>query len=473
MRKRNYKLTALLTMLCVMLTMSFTTVGYAADAEMQETLDRLNQALGEIKNGTTDSESTESAAASNADVKLVKPEASIRGLPDDTLNLELPSVSSSVHRKCKVSAATLLTLAERAYTAGENEFYINAAYSTKEISETTVEIESGMYPFGNGGRLCSMGILTNDGYLRISAQTALSLLDENVYKKITITTSKRGETGYRISIYGYGTDGENGSIFDLPEGGITFTVWPKDSFLGKELSCGTTGNQSANFSTRCRNNADGSVSFDTVGTGNYMLGVYVDPYAQPQVKHTLEVVNDEYGFADLAASNRYELHANSGGYLQDVFINGVSKGAITSVDVSEGDEVFVIFAKQGEKVDTTQYDVASSAAASAAAKLERTKSGVKATSIKLSTVSGIKKGVKISWKKSAGYKLDYYEIWRSVKKSSGFKKISTTKNAKKTSYTNTKTTKGKRYYYKVRGVRVLENQKVYTKWSNTCYRKAV
>lgn len=440
MRKRNYKFTALLTMICVMLTMSFTTVGFAE---------------------------------SNTDIRLVTPDTSIHGLPDNVQNISSP-VDSSVQRKCKVSSATLQTLAERTYMAGENEFYINAAYSTKEILKTSVEIETGLYTFSDDGRLCSMGILTNDGYLRISAQTVLTLLNENLYSKIKLETNKQSENKYRIAVYGYGLDGSGAYIRDLPEGGITFTVWPKDSFSGKELKCSIVGfnSENANFSTRCSSNADGSVSFDTVGSGDYMLGVYVDPYAQPQVKHTLEVVNDEYGFADLAASNRYELHANSGCYLQDVFVNGVSKGAITTVDVSEGDEVFVIFSRFGEKVDTTQYDAAASAAAAAAAKLEQTKSGVKATTIKLSTVSGIKKGVKISWKKSAGYKLDYYEIWRSVKKSSGFKKLYTTKSSTKSSYTNTKTTKGKRYYYKVRGVRVLENQKVYTKWSNTCYRKA-
>lgn len=97
MRKRNFRFTALFTMLCVMLTMSFTTVGFAE---------------------------------SNTDIRLVTPDTSIHGLPDNVQNLSSP-VDSSVQRKCKVSSATLQTLAERTYMAGENEFYINAAYSTK------------------------------------------------------------------------------------------------------------------------------------------------------------------------------------------------------------------------------------------------------------------------------------------------------------------------------------------------------
>jgi len=103
---------------------------------------------------------------------------------------------------------------------------------------------------------------------------------------------------------------------------------------------------------------------------------------------------------------------------------------------------------------------------------EKIKAGVQATTIKASTVAGVKKGVKVTWKKSKGYKVDCYEIWRSTKKSSGFKKTFTTTSGSKTSYTNTKTTKGTRYYYRVRGVRTVDGEKVYTKWSNKCYRKA-
>lgn len=103
---------------------------------------------------------------------------------------------------------------------------------------------------------------------------------------------------------------------------------------------------------------------------------------------------------------------------------------------------------------------------------EKMKAGVQATTIKASTVAGVKKGVKVTWKKSKGYKVDAYEVWRSTKKSSGFKKAFTTTSGSKTSYTNTKTTKGKTYYYRVRGVRTVEGEKIYTKWSNKCWRKA-
>lgn len=91
--------------------------------------------------------------------------------------------------------------------------------------------------------------------------------------------------------------------------------------------------------------------------------------------------------------------------------------------------------------------------------------GVHATEIINLKAKQIKTGkIKITWKKSmSGYGVDYYQVWRSERKSSGYKKIFTTKDAKKLSYLNSKDIKsGKKYWYKIRGVRYVEDKPVYT-----------
>ena len=97
------------------------------------------------------------------------------------------------------------------------------------------------------------------------------------------------------------------------------------------------------------------------------------------------------------------------------------------------------------------------------------------TTIKASTqkLSGGK--IKVKWTKSPGYRVDYYEVYRSTSKSkvTAGKPFFKTKSGTVKSYTNSKSLKtGTRYYYKVRGVRVIDGVKCYTKWSNLVYRKA-
>jgi hypothetical protein len=95
--------------------------------------------------------------------------------------------------------------------------------------------------------------------------------------------------------------------------------------------------------------------------------------------------------------------------------------------------------------------------------------GVKATTVKAKS-KAVKGAITVSWTKSKGYKMDYYEIYRSTKKTDGYKKIYTTK---KTTYKNTKSLKaGTRYYYKVRGVRTVDGKKVKTSFSNIVSRVA-
>ena len=105
---------------------------------------------------------------------------------------------------------------------------------------------------------------------------------------------------------------------------------------------------------------------------------------------------------------------------------------------------------------------------------EKIRNGVENTKITLKSSYTSKGKIKLSWKKSAGYKVDYYEVFRSTKKSSGYgkKAFYKTPDGKKTTYINSKVKSGTRYYYKVRGVRIVDGEKIYTPYSNKAYRKA-
>ena len=94
-------------------------------------------------------------------------------------------------------------------------------------------------------------------------------------------------------------------------------------------------------------------------------------------------------------------------------------------------------------------------------KYDRIVDGVEDTKVVLLKYTSEAKKVKLTWKKNnSGYGVDYYQIWRSTKKSSGYKKMFATMNKY---YINTKDLKASStYWYKVRGVRNVEGQIVYT-----------
>ena len=91
-------------------------------------------------------------------------------------------------------------------------------------------------------------------------------------------------------------------------------------------------------------------------------------------------------------------------------------------------------------------------------------SGVKKTTVVSVKATALSNKVRIDWKKkNTGYDVDYYQVYRSTKKSSGYKRIYTTRDSKEKSCTNFRDVKpNTTYWYKVRGVRVIDGETVYT-----------
>ena len=85
----------------------------------------------------------------------------------------------------------------------------------------------------------------------------------------------------------------------------------------------------------------------------------------------------------------------------------------------------------------------------------------KASKVKLKAGNG---QVTIKWKKIKG--VSGYAIYKSTKKSGGYKKIKTVKKASTTSYTNKNLSSNKKYYYKVRAYKNVKGKKVYGSYSS-------
>lgn len=139
----------------------------------------------------------------------------------------------------------------------------------------------------------------------------------------------------------------------------------------------------------------------------------------------------------------------------DVLVNGISKGKVTEITgLKTGDTIEV----KTEKKQTEPVKPADN---------KHIIRGVKNTEIELEITVNKDGNIVIKWKKSKGYRVDSFEILRAVKKNGKYSKIYTTKSGKASRIVNAKNLKdGKRYYYKVRGVRTIDGKKYYTEWSD-------
>ncbi|WP_419025019.1 leucine-rich repeat protein [Emergencia sp.] len=163
-------------------------------------------------------------------------------------------------------------------------------------------------------------------------------------------------------------------------------------------------------------------------------------------------------YAYYGSTKTFSFTPDEGYKVTDVVVDGASIGAVSSYtfeNITKAHTIAVTFELIADDQD-------------------RIINGVKATTIKASS-SARKGSITVKWKKSTGFKVDYFQVFRSTKKNSGYgnKAFYTTKTGTQKSYKNTKKLrKGTRYYYKVRGVRTIDGVKVCTKWSNKAIRIA-
>lgn len=97
-------------------------------------------------------------------------------------------------------------------------------------------------------------------------------------------------------------------------------------------------------------------------------------------------------------------------------------------------------------------------------KNNKAKAQIAAAKPKITSIKALGSGkAKLSWQKVGS--ADGYLIYRSLKKSSGFKSVKTITKGTTVSYTASGLTKGKTYYFKVRAYRTINGTKYYSKYS--------
>ena len=235
--------------------------------------------------------------------------------------------------------------------------------------------------------------------------------------------------------------------------GLPYKVQDKD-MVGFTVKSDATAGES-DIITVGVDSADGNtyydIKFKVTVRSKSSGGTYKPPVQKPSI------ITAGEGFkAELSSDGTKATITVEEGYeIVDVLVNGISKGKVTEITgLKTGDTIEV----KTEKKQTEPVKPADN---------KHIIRGVKNTEIELEITVNKDGNIVIKWKKSKGYRVDSFEILRAVKKNGKYSKIYTTKSGKASRIVNAKNLKdGKRYYYKVRGVRTIDGKKYYTEWSD-------
>ena len=239
------------------------------------------------------------------------------------------------------------------------------------------------------------------------------------------------------------------------------TVQPKENLAAREY------NETLTISGSNEVSASVKLKFNVIKSGGSSGDSSYIPVQKPAI------LAGEGSQTTLSADGtKLTITAADGYEITDVLLNGTSKGSVTELSgLKTGDKVEIKTAKKaepavpGKPTDPTNPSTDES--------IKKIKEGVENTSITLESKLTKNKKILLSWTKSRGYKVDRFEIYRSVKKNSGYgkKAFFATGNGEVSTYLNTKNLRtGKTYYYKLRGVRTMDDKKYYTQWSNKAWR---
>lgn len=189
-------------------------------------------------------------------------------------------------------------------------------------------------------------------------------------------------------------------------------------------------------------------------------GGFIPAPTTPTIQRPIISTGTGYTVTSSEDGTSVAIRVEEGYEIVDVLVNGVSKGAVTTLsDLKIGDKIEVKVAKKAELSEVEEVKAELAAV---------TADNFKAHSKQVKMKSG-KKAIKITWKNTSGVKFDSIEIFRSLKKNSGYgkKPIYTSKSGK---FYNTSIKKGNRYYYKVRGYIEVDGVKHYSAWSAKAWR---
>ena len=296
--------------------------------------------------------------------------------------------------------------------------------------------------------------LTNSSYVAASAAKIGK-------KAVTIKVDSKSKTEGSADPAFTGT--VTGLVHDTDLGTITYKRADADKDkedVGADISIVAEYTENSNYDitiTPAKLTIDKKQTFGGGGGGSF----------RPNQKPTIQ--GSEGAKTALSADGtKLTITVEDGYEITDVLVNGVSKGAAAEITgLKTGDKVEV---KTAKKTESTEPTNPTNPSADKKAKLVK---GVKNTTIVLKSKLTKDGKVLLTWTKSKGYKVDKFEVYRSVKKNSGYgkKAFFTTKDGNRAKYLNTKNLKaGSTYYYKVRGVRTIDGQKSYTQWSNKVWR---